>query len=199
MTALLAHCPSTHYSLASSCALPPGHREIWHETFHPETGQRLRYRRAFGIRHTQEWVPDDDPGAPDSGEWVTWHYVEPQAEPTPVIAADLDDRSRSLVSGHTALGQIRPGGTGIYGIEELCSCGTWFNAGSLLSHNTHLGREVSVLARGFFDSGRREGMREAAAMLRAHCPDHSKSDQVLMDCHCAAATEIERDATEVTR
>lgn len=161
MTNPLAHCPSTHYLLPAHCTLSPGHRDIWHETTNTETSIRIRYRHVGGIRHTQEWVPDDDPGAPDSGQWVTWHYVEPEHEPTPVIVSDLDERMRSFLSGHTALGQIRHGGTGLYGIEELCSCGTWFDSGSLLSHNTHVGREVSILVRSFYDLGHREGLREA--------------------------------------
>lgn len=155
-------CPNAHYSLPTECTQPAGHPGTWHETTHPETAVRLRYRNTLGIRHTQEWVPDDDPGAPNAGLWVTWHYVEPEHEPTPVIVSDLDQRMRSLLSGHTALGQIRRGGTGIYGIEELCACGTWFDSGSLLSHNAHVGRELSIVARSFYDLGHSEGLREAA-------------------------------------
>jgi hypothetical protein len=38
------------------------------------------------------------------------------------------------------------------------------------------------------------GMREAAAMLRAYCPEHGDKDTGFMDCHCPAADEIDRDA-----
>lgn len=37
-------CESTHWSLPVQCVLPSSHRENWHEGWHPETGNRMRYR-----------------------------------------------------------------------------------------------------------------------------------------------------------
>ncbi|WP_354643928.1 hypothetical protein [Kitasatospora camelliae] len=48
------------------------------------------------------------------------------------------------------------------------------------------------------DDCRAAGMREAAAMLRRYCPTHSTADTCLMDCHCAGADEIDRDARAVS-
>jgi len=44
------------------------------------------------------------------------------------------------------------------------------------------------------------GMREAAAMLRRYCPNHGPDDvdTAFMDCHCAGADEIDRDAAALS-
>lgn len=47
-------CISVHWSLPMQCVLPSSHRENWHEAWHPETGNRLRYRRSFGNFATED-------------------------------------------------------------------------------------------------------------------------------------------------
>lgn len=48
------------------------------------------------------------------------------------------------------------------------------------------------------DAARAAGMRDAAAMLRRHCPKHDvhsgRADTAFMSCHCPGADEIDRDA-----
>lgn len=144
-------CPVTHYSLPAQCMLLPGHDDSWHRTVHPDTGRTMRFHTALGVRHTQEWASDDDPAAPDAGEWVTWHYVAPETEPTPVVPPDLDQRVTSLVAGHHPTSRVRPGQDGV---ESECACGTWYPIGR---HDAHLGREMSLLVRGYFDQGLRYG------------------------------------------
>jgi hypothetical protein len=50
------------------------------------------------------------------------------------------------------------------------------------------------------DQQRAAGMREAAAMLRRYCPNHGPDDvdTAFMDCHCAGADEIDRDAAALS-
>jgi hypothetical protein len=55
------------------CVLPRTHRENWHEAWDPETGNRLRYRRSFGIFRTEELR---------NGEWTALFI------PPPVTDAD---------------------------------------------------------------------------------------------------------------
>jgi len=43
-----SRCVSVHWNLPVQCVLPSSHRENWHEAWHPETGNRLRYRRSMG-------------------------------------------------------------------------------------------------------------------------------------------------------
>lgn len=47
-----SRCISVHWTLPVQCVLPRGHRENWHETWSPETGNRLRYR--YAVHATQE-------------------------------------------------------------------------------------------------------------------------------------------------
>lgn len=47
------------------------------------------------------------------------------------------------------------------------------------------------------DESRAAALREAAAMLRKYCPTHGAEDTCLMDCHCAGADEIDRDARKI--
>jgi hypothetical protein len=47
-----SRCISVHWSLPVQCVLPRAHRENWHEAWHPETGNRLRYR--YSARATEE-------------------------------------------------------------------------------------------------------------------------------------------------
>lgn len=47
-------CVSVHWSLPVQCVLPSSHRENWHEAWHPQNGNRLRYRRSFGNFITEE-------------------------------------------------------------------------------------------------------------------------------------------------
>lgn len=48
----VSRCVSVHWSLPVQCVLPRTHRENWHEAWHPQTGNRVRYRRA--ARATEE-------------------------------------------------------------------------------------------------------------------------------------------------
>ncbi|MFD4535644.1 hypothetical protein ACFWNL_18390 [Kitasatospora sp. NPDC058397] len=145
-------CTTDHYSVPARCTLSAGHPGPWHRAFHPGDGRTLRWSTAGGVHHTQEWEPDDDPGgAADAGEWVTWDYVAPRSGPGSTVSADdLDRRAASLVSSHFPTGRVRPGPAGV---ESECGCGTWYTG----HHNGHFGREVSLLARSFFDLGLREG------------------------------------------
>lgn len=47
-----SRCISVHWSLPVQCVLSRAHRENWHETWHPESGNRLRYR--YPTRATEE-------------------------------------------------------------------------------------------------------------------------------------------------
>lgn len=49
-----SRCTSVHWSVPVQCVLPVGHRENWHEAWHPKSGNRLRYRRSMGGYHTEE-------------------------------------------------------------------------------------------------------------------------------------------------
>jgi len=65
-----SRCISVHWSFPIQCDLPRSHRENWHEVWSPETGDRIRYRRAFGVFRTEEqrggvWVPLDVPPPDD--------------------------------------------------------------------------------------------------------------------------------------
>jgi hypothetical protein len=68
-----SRCISVHWSLPVQCVLPRTHRENWHEAWDPETGNRLRYRRSFGIFRTEELR---------NGEWTALFI------PPPVTDAD---------------------------------------------------------------------------------------------------------------
>lgn len=46
-------CASTHWHLPAQCELPPTHRDNWHQTTHPETGNPLRYRPPAGTTEEQ--------------------------------------------------------------------------------------------------------------------------------------------------
>jgi hypothetical protein len=47
-------CLSVHWNLPVQCVLPSSHRENWHEAWHPQTGNRIRYRRSYGNFTTEE-------------------------------------------------------------------------------------------------------------------------------------------------
>jgi hypothetical protein len=47
-------CVSVHWNLPVQCVLPAGHRENNHEAWHPQTGNRMRYRRSMGVYRTEE-------------------------------------------------------------------------------------------------------------------------------------------------
>lgn len=47
-----SRCVSTHWSLPVQCVLKRTHRENWHESWHPESGNRIRYRAT--VQLTQE-------------------------------------------------------------------------------------------------------------------------------------------------
>lgn len=49
-----SRCISVHWSLPVQCVLPVGHRENWHEAWHPETSNRLRFQRSMGGYRTEE-------------------------------------------------------------------------------------------------------------------------------------------------
>ncbi|MDX3027874.1 hypothetical protein [Streptomyces scabiei] len=47
-------CISVHWNLPVQCVLPSSHRENWHEAWHPQTGNRMRYRRSYGNFATED-------------------------------------------------------------------------------------------------------------------------------------------------
>lgn len=49
-----SRCVSVHWSLPVQCVLPRTHRENFHEAWHPQTGNRLRYRRSMGAFVSEE-------------------------------------------------------------------------------------------------------------------------------------------------
>ncbi|WP_030670519.1 hypothetical protein [Streptomyces rimosus] len=49
-----SRCISVHWNLPVQCVLPASHRENWHEAWHPQTGNRMRYRRSMGVYATEE-------------------------------------------------------------------------------------------------------------------------------------------------
>ena len=49
-----SRCVSVHWSLPAQCVMPRTHRANWHETWHPQTGNRIRYRRSCGTYATDE-------------------------------------------------------------------------------------------------------------------------------------------------
>lgn len=57
-------CVSVHWNLPVQCVLPAGHRENNHEAWHPQTGNRMRYRRSMGVYRTEELHHD------------AWHDLE---------------------------------------------------------------------------------------------------------------------------
>ncbi|KOU17058.1 hypothetical protein [Streptomyces sp. WM6349] len=53
-------CVSVHWNLPVQCVLPAGHRANWHEAWHPQTRNRIQYRRSMGLYQTNELL---------DGEW----------------------------------------------------------------------------------------------------------------------------------
>jgi len=51
-------CISVHWSLPVQCTLPASHRENNHQTWHPQTGARLRYQRTMGTWRTEALTED---------------------------------------------------------------------------------------------------------------------------------------------
>ena len=49
-----SRCISVHWTLPVQCVLPASHSENWHEAWHPENGNRLRYRRSYGNFVTED-------------------------------------------------------------------------------------------------------------------------------------------------
>jgi hypothetical protein len=54
--------------------------------------------------------------------------------------------------------------------------------------------KAEQLAHAYEAEHRDQVLTEAAAMLRAHCPQHTGGDTAFMTCQCPAATELERAA-----
>jgi hypothetical protein len=67
-----SRCVSVHWSLPVQCVLPCTHRENWHEAWDPQTGNRLRYRRSFGVYRTEELRND---------EWTALYIPAPSGVP----------------------------------------------------------------------------------------------------------------------
>ncbi len=54
--------------------------------------------------------------------------------------------------------------------------------------------KAEQLAHAYEAEHRDHVLTEAAAMLRAHCPQHTGGDTAFMTCQCPAAVELERTA-----
>jgi hypothetical protein len=65
-----SRCISVHWSLPVQCVLPCTHRENWHEAWHPQSRNRIRYRRTLGVFRTEELRDGDwrDLEIPPPGE-----------------------------------------------------------------------------------------------------------------------------------
>lgn len=59
-----SRCIFVHWNLPVQCVLPSSHRENWHEAWHPQTGNRIRYRRSYGNFVTEDLHHDE------------WHDLE---------------------------------------------------------------------------------------------------------------------------
>jgi len=68
-------CLSVHWALPVQCVLASTHRENWHETRHPDTGNRIRYR--WPITATEE----HHDGA--------WHPLAIAKPPNPAVEREL--------------------------------------------------------------------------------------------------------------
>jgi hypothetical protein len=62
----------------------------------------------------------------------------------------------------------------------------------------HVSFKTPQQAGALLDAYRDQVRTDAAAMLRAYCPDHGTADTAFMDCHCPAADAIDRDAARTT-
>ncbi|MER8030646.1 hypothetical protein ABTZ78_17005 [Streptomyces bauhiniae] len=94
----MRRCVSVHWSLPVQCELPAAHRENLHETTHPETGSRLRYRRAGGVWRTEELV---------ERVWRPLEIVPPggycgQRHPERALVACTWQYGHSFFRGHAA-------------------------------------------------------------------------------------------------
>jgi len=138
-------CTTVHYKVPAKCTLVADHPADWHQALHPRTCARLRWRVTGGFRHTLEWEAEDDSGAPEAGEWITWHYVV-EPDPTPVVVDDLDERIAALVSGNFPTGTSRTSPDD--GPQDQRACGQWYRS---RRPDIHLGRQLSLVARSFFD------------------------------------------------
>ena len=72
-------CASTHWSLPVQCVLKSSHRENWHETWDPESGNRLRYRHPGG--RTEELR---------AGEWVALDFPKPDLRSRDELLAEVE-------------------------------------------------------------------------------------------------------------
>lgn len=61
-------CISVHWTLPVQCVLPRAHRDNWHETWHPQTRNRIRYRRTVGVTEELRAGEWRDLGIPAPGE-----------------------------------------------------------------------------------------------------------------------------------
>lgn len=99
-----SRCVSMHWSLPAQCDLPCTHRENWHETWRPDTDNRLRYRRAFGTFRTEELI---------DGEWTLLDIPPPVNERDELLAklteaeADRDRARDAAVALEQQLAEIK--------------------------------------------------------------------------------------------
>ncbi|MEV7123795.1 hypothetical protein [Kitasatospora griseola] len=148
-------CGSGHYQWTADCTLAVGHDGPWHQGRHPDTGVLIHFRATPEVEHTQEWsswAPEDD-----RGEWVTLHYRVSDRSSAVGVPADLDQRVLGVADCHVVTSRTRPG---VGGQEEECSCGQWYPA---RRHYEHVGRQVSLLVRSYFDIGMKAGATAATA------------------------------------
>ncbi|MET9396057.1 hypothetical protein [Kitasatospora sp. NPDC002965] len=145
-------CGSGHYEWTADCTLAVEHDGPWRQSRHPDTAVLIRFRGTPEVEHTQEWnswEPEDD-----RGEWVTLHYRVTDRTSAVGVPADLDQRVLGVAVGHVFTSRTRPGAGGQ---EEECSCGQWYPA---CRHYEHVGRQVGLLVRSYFDIGMKAGTSE---------------------------------------
>jgi hypothetical protein len=74
-------CISVHWSLPVQCERSNRHFEYWHWARHPETGNRIRYRRSFGVHATEELR---------DGEWHALTIPPPVRHDIPTLLAEVE-------------------------------------------------------------------------------------------------------------
>jgi hypothetical protein len=132
-----SRCGSVHWSLPVQCVLKRTHRENWHEAWHPESGNRMRYR--YPIRTTQELR---------HGEWTTLYEPPITSLPAAVAAqgalpVPVGDRPQPLAELEQVSAEIAR--FGIYGAAVPATKALVKRADELVTEKATLLAEVERL------------------------------------------------------